>query len=257
MWWWFDVVGLVAGLNFSVQWCLFGIAACLQTEKFYDLAGCGSFLLFSLLTLFLSHTFFVRQAIVTAMVCIWSLRLTIFLVRRVFKVGKDSRFDEVKKQPARFFIYWTIQAVWISVVSLPVVIINSSPDSPLKWNDFVGWSMWLLGFSIEFIADNQKSTFRSDPSNKDKWIDVGLWHYLRHPNYFGEILLWIGVFTSAASILKGWQWIATASPVLITFMLLFLSGVPITERANDRKWGANAEYQQYKRNTRAIIPFIW
>ena len=118
----------------------------------------------------------------------------------------------------------------------------------------VGTLIWILGFSIEVIADNQKSKFRSNPDNKDKFITTGIWSWSRHPNYFGEILLWIGITVIAFPVLQGWQFITLISPIFIIILLTQISGVRLLELRGKKKWGDNEEYKNYIRNTSVLIP---
>ena len=118
----------------------------------------------------------------------------------------------------------------------------------------VGTLIWILGFSIEVIADNQKSKFRSNPDNKDKFITTGIWSWSRHPNYFGEILLWIGITVIAFPVLQGWQFITLISPIFIIILLTQISGVRLLELRGKKKWGDNEEYKNYIKNTSVLIP---
>ena len=118
----------------------------------------------------------------------------------------------------------------------------------------IGFLVWLLGFGIEVAADQQKSKFKADPANREKFINTGLWSWSRHPNYFGEIVLWIGVAIIALPILSGWQWLTMISPVFITLLLTRISGVPMLEARADEKWGGQVEYEAYKAKTSILIP---
>jgi steroid 5-alpha reductase family enzyme len=118
----------------------------------------------------------------------------------------------------------------------------------------VGFLLWILGFGIEVIADRQKSKFRADPQNAGKFINTGLWSWSRHPNYFGEILLWIGVAVITIPVLSGWQWLTLISPIFVAILLTRVSGIPILESLADEKWGGQAEYENYKGKTSLLIP---
>ncbi len=118
----------------------------------------------------------------------------------------------------------------------------------------VGALVWVIGFAIEVTADAQKSRFNADPSNKGKFIRTGLWSRSRHPNYFGEIVLWIGIAIIAIPVLQGWQWVAMISPLFVTLLLTRVSGIPLLEKKADVKWGGQAEYEEYKKNTPVLIP---
>ena len=118
----------------------------------------------------------------------------------------------------------------------------------------IGFIVWLIGFAIEVIADQQKSAFKANPANKDKFIKSGLWSWSRHPNYFGEIVLWVGVMIIALPVLRGWQWVALISPIFITLLLTRISGIPMLETRADEKWGGQKEYENYKAGTSVLIP---
>ena len=118
----------------------------------------------------------------------------------------------------------------------------------------IGFLVWLFGFGVEVIADSQKSAFNANSANKDKFIRSGLWSWSRHPNYFGEIVLWIGVMIIAMPILQGWQWATLISPIFIIILLTRISGVPMLEKRADEKWGGQPEYEAYKANTSVLIP---
>ncbi|XP_064389929.1 uncharacterized protein LOC135337854 isoform X2 [Halichondria panicea] len=198
-----SVLSKAAVTDLALQWALFLVAAYFKTEKFYDLAGSATFILLSTQSLMHTGKFYPRQLIQTALVCVWAIRLGLFLFMRVMKDGHDSRFNRVRNDPKRFFIYWTVQALWIFVTLLPTLILNSKDeDRQLTTRDYCGWSVWLIGMLLESVADFQKYTFRSNPANKDVWISHGLWKYVRFPNYLGEILLWSGMFLSASSSFK-------------------------------------------------------
>jgi steroid 5-alpha reductase family enzyme len=137
-----------------------------------------------------------------------------------------------------------------------VIVINSQTGSApaLGIWDAVGLSIWLLGFSIEVVADNQKTVFNTEPNNKGKWIDSGLWSYSRHPNYLGEILLWTGIACFGISCFTGLERVAWISPIFIYLLLTKLSGIPILDRRALEKWSDDIEYQKYRDNTPALFP---
>lgn len=242
----------------GIQWVLWFIASLLQTEKFYDLAGSSTFLFLTWQTLLWNKRFFPRQVIQSGCVSMWALRLGLFLFTRVLREQGDSRFKNVRGNPARFFLYWTVQAVWIWVTLLPTMILNSTErDQKLNWKDYLGWAIWGAGFLIEATADYQKSQFKSDPANKGKWIASGLWSLCRYPNYLGEIMLWSGLFLPAASVMSGMQFCSVISPMFVTFLLTRVSGIPLQERQAIKRWGGLAAYQQHRQNTALLIPYIW
>ncbi|CAK9139837.1 unnamed protein product [Ilex paraguariensis] len=151
-------------------------------------------------------------------------------------------------------IFWLLQAVWVWTVSLPVTIVNSSNRYPsLHAEDIIGWAMWSVGILVEATADQQKLAFKNVLENRGKWCNVGVWKYSRHPNYFGEIFLWWGIFVASTPVLEGAEWLVVFGPILLTLLLLFLSGVPMLEDSADKKFGNVAGYRHYKRTTSPLI----
>ena len=191
------------------------------------------------------------------MVMAWACRLGMYLVTRIMKDGKDKRFDQIKHDPSKFFVAWTLQGLWVFVTMLPTLMLNESDRrQPIKTQDWIGWGMWAVGMAFEVIADYQKSQFRADPDNKGKFINTGLWSLSRHPNYFGEILLWSGLYISASSVFRGHQYLAVLSPIFVYLLITRVSGVPMLEQAGIEKWGHTQEYQDYLKNTPSLVPFL-
>jgi len=250
-------------LDFGIQWGAWAVAAALKTEKFYDLTGSLTYILLAGNAFKELQSPNTRQKVNTGMVMVWAARLGTFLFSRVLKDGKDSRFDVVKHRPGVFWIYWTIQGVWVFSTLLPTLIVNSKDSKKddtvdsVTTQDRFGWAMWVTGFLIESIADYQKSQFKSDPMNNGKFINSGLWSISRHPNYFGEILMWSGIYLSSTSVLKGWEHVSIISPLLLTYLLTRVSGIPLLERAGLKRWGDDPEYQEYIKNTAKLVPYIW
>jgi steroid 5-alpha reductase family enzyme len=243
----------------GIQWLAWIPASIGKTERFYDLTGGLTYLTvvgFSLWAGSLSEPPSLRELIVSLLVVIWSLRLSFFLYFRIHRTGKDGRFDQLKTSPIRFLVPWTLQGLWVFLTMIVVIVINSQADSAPAigiW-DGIGLSMWILGFAIEVIADNQKTVFNTEPKNQDKWIDSGLWSYSRHPNYFGEILLWTGIAIFGVSCFSGLEKVAWISPIFIYILLTKISGTPILDRRAIEKWGDNPEYQIYRDTTPLLIP---
>lgn len=247
-----------AALDFGIQWVLWLVAAFLKTEKFYDLAGSSTFILLTWQSIRWGGKLYVRQLIQSSCVTIWGLRLGLFLFQRVLQDGKDSRFDKARGNPALFFVFWTLQGVWVWMTLWPTLILNTaSKDEKLNWKDYVGWSLWLVGFLIESIADHQKSQFRANPDNKGKWISTGLWGLCQYPNYFGEILMWSSLFLPASSVMSGYQHWSVISPIFVAYLVTRVSGVPLQEGQALKKWGHLAEYRMYRQSTAKLIPYIW
>ena len=255
----YSAVLYCAVICIGMQWVVWIPASIGQTERFYDLTGGLTYLTvvgFSLWAGSQSETPSLRELIVSLLVVIWSLRLSSFLYLRIHRTGKDGRFDKLKTSPIRFLVPWTLQGLWVFLTMIVVIVINSQADSApaLGVWDGIGLSIWILGFGIEVIADNQKTIFNTEPDNQGKWIDSGLWSYSRHPNYLGEILLWTGIAFFGISCFTGLERVAWISPIFIYLLLTKISGTPILDKRALEKWGDDPEYQKYRVNTPALIP---
>ncbi|MFO7624056.1 MAG: DUF1295 domain-containing protein [Anaerolineales bacterium] len=246
---------VLIALVYIIQWLVFIPAFIGQSEKYYDLTGAITNITITLLALILTPNPDLRAYLLALLVIIWAGRLGTFLFRRVQKAGKDDRFDELKPNFFRFLNVWTIQALWISfTLSAALIAITSQTRIAFDAWAAIGLLVWIIGFAFEAIADSQKSQFNADPKNKGKFIQTGLWSRSRHPNYFGEIVLWIGVAIIAIPVLQGWQWIALISPIFVALLITRISGVPLLEQKADKKWGGQADYEAYKKNTPVLIP---
>lgn len=249
---------IIVGLAFLIQWLVFIPAYIFQTEKYFDLTGSLTYITVTTLALALSRGMDTRSILLWALVIIWAVRLGSFLFGRIRKAGKDDRFDDIKPDFLRFLNVWTIQGLWITfTAAAALVAITSSVRKELDVFAVVGFLVWIFGFAFEVVADSQKSRFNADPANKGKFIQSGLWSRSRHPNYFGEIVLWIGIAIIAIPVLQGWQWVAMISPLFVTFLLTRVSGVPLLEKKAEAKWGGQADYEAYKKNTPALIPRLF
>jgi steroid 5-alpha reductase family enzyme len=249
------VFALLIGLTFLIQWLVFIPAYWRQTEKFFDLTGSLTYITVSTLALFLSGGVDGRAILVWALVVIWAVRLGTFLFSRIKKAGKDDRFDEIKPSFIRFLNVWTIQGLWVTfTLIVALVTITTTNRKELDLLALIGFLVWVFGFTMEVVADYQKSRFNANPANQGKFIQTGLWSRSRHPNYFGEIVLWIGVMIIALPVLQGWQWVALISPVFVTLLLTRVSGIPLLEKKAEQKWGGQADYEAYKKTTPVLIP---
>jgi steroid 5-alpha reductase family enzyme len=260
-------LNILAIYTILVQWFVFihagGFFGNERTEKYYDLTGSITYLTTLGLSLYFSYAtnkeINVRQIILSIFVAVWSARLGWFLFSRIHATGIDSRFTVIKLNNFRFMMAWTLQGVWVFLTMLPVLMLNLFPDFiPFGIYDYIGMPIWAFGFIFEVISDHQKSVFRTIAENKNRWIQNGLWSISRHPNYFGEIVLWIGVAIAAfgglnATPRAGFVFI---SPIFVAFLLIFVSGIPMLEEKSDKRFGEIEEYQQYKLKTPVLVPFI-
>ena len=248
---------LCAGLALGVQWLAFIPAYFLKTEKFYDLTGCLTYLALLYAAGRYSGRMDLADKLLLAMCAAWALRLGTFLAWRIHQDGQDKRFATIKTSFFRFLTSWTVQGLWIYLTLLPVLVAVASPHRHFTtaWT-YAGFAIWALGFSAEILADWQKRQFRANPANADRFISTGLWSRSRHPNYVGEIVLWLGVFVACVPILavtSPWAWVGVLSPLFIMLLLTRVSGIPLLEAAADKRWGQDADYQAYKKNT----PVLW
>lgn len=250
-----NYLAITAIVTVGYQLAFFIVAAAFKFDKVTDFAGGTNFVVIAILTAALKGTWHARQTVLTVFVVVWGLRLALFLLMRILQWGKDNRFDDKRDDLVQFAIFWVFQAVWCWTVSLPVTIVNATSRNPaLGAADYVGWAMWAAGLLVEAAADQQKLAFKNRPENRGRWCDSGVWKWSRHPNYFGEILLWWGVFTSSTPVLRGGQWAAICGPLFTTAILLFLSGIPMLERSADGRYGGRADYLEYKAATSPLIP---
>lgn len=247
-------VALLAALAFAIQWVVFVPAWLRQSERFYDLTGSISYLVLIWASWASSTDPGPRGLVVSLLMSLWASRLGLFLFRRVRREG-DGRFDEIKANPLRFALAWTLQGCWIALTSLAAWTIHATPAAPLGALDALGVGMWTAGFALETVADRQKAAFRADPATAGRFVDVGLWRWSRHPNYFGEILLWTGIAVIGSSVFTGLGWLGWISPVFVALLLTRVSGIPLLERRADERWGEDPDYRSYKDRTPVLLPW--
>lgn len=249
-------VFLLCGIfAFAVNWLAFIPASIFQTEKYYDLTGSLTYLTVIVAACIFSAPIDLRAGIVALMVVIWASRLGTFLFRRISGDGKDVRFDKIKTNPLRFLVTWTMQGTWVALTAASaLLIITSSTRLPIDAFAIIGFALWIAGFLFEVVADNQKSQFRANPENKGRFISTGLWAWCRHPNYFGEIMLWTGITVASLPLLSGWQWLTIISPLFVFFLLTRVSGVPMLAKIAKERWGDEKAFQEYIAKTPVLIP---
>ena len=253
-----DLVLRVVILAFVIQWIAFLPAYIFQTEKFYDLTGSLTYLSVIWYSLISSSNYFANLNIanitIVLLITLWALRLGSFLFMRIHKDGEDKRFRTIKPSATQFFMTWTLQGLWVALCSMCALTAISS-DSGIVANAlfYLGLGLFIFGFGTEVIADKQKTAFRSIPENRDKFITTGLWAKSRHPNFFGEIVLWTGIAVMSFSSLTGLQYLTLISPVFTYLLLVYVSGVRMLEAQADKKWGDNEEYIKYKTDTPVLI----
>jgi len=243
-------------ISFAIQWLVFIPSYLYKTEKYFDLTGGLTFLSLTAVILLLTENRTIISYLLAILIAIWAIRLSSFLFLRIREDGHDKRFTEVIPDKTKFLFYWTFQGFWAFIT--PVVaftaIGSQNINGEIEIMTLLGLVIWLIGFCIEVIADRQKRKFRKTTENKSRFISSGLWAWSRHPNYFGEIILWIGVLIIALPTLIGWQYVTVLSVPYVIIMLTKVSGVIKLEKTSDQKWGTDEAYQKYKTNTPTLIP---
>jgi steroid 5-alpha reductase family enzyme len=234
----------------------FIIAYIKKNNTYADIAWGTIFVINTIYVLIATGLYQPRQLLVTLLVSIWSVRLTYHLYNRIVNKPEDIRYQKLRAQwgewaDLRSFVQvFLLQGILAYVIMLPVLLINGSNNPALGLLDNIGLIIWCVGFLCEVIGDMQLKKFMADPSHKGTIMNRGLWKYTRHPNYFGEILMWWGIWIIALALPYGWLLII--SPITITCLLLFVSGVPLAEE----QFKDNKDYQAYKKRTSMLIPWF-
>jgi steroid 5-alpha reductase family enzyme len=248
------VFALCAVLAFAINWVAFVPAYLGRTERFYDLTGTLSYLSVVVLAL-LAGSGSTLSILLAVLVAVWAVRLGTFLVLRIRKDGSDGRFDAIKVDPLRFLMSWTLQGLWVLLTAgAALAAMTTESEAELGPWTAAGLVVWVAGFAVEATADAQKRAFRADPANRGRFIRTGLWAWSRHPNYFGEITLWVGIALIALPALSGWQLLTLVSPLFVTVLLTKVSGVPLLEARGRKAWGDEPEYREYVAHTPVLVP---
>tara|TARA_B100001013_G_scaffold344120_1_gene273549 strand:+ start:1403 stop:2272 length:870 start_codon:yes stop_codon:yes gene_type:complete len=248
---------ICASVGFILHWAVFIPSYLLQTEHYFDLTGALSYISTITLAAYLHPLLDLRGLIICVLISIWAVRLGSFLFMRIKRAGQDRRFIESKTRFWQFLYIWTMGGAWVFItMAAGLAAITSMTQRPLGIFAIAGVFLWLVGFSIEVVADRQKTKFRQLPENADHFITSGLWAYSRHPNYFGEILLWLGITVIALPTLVGWQYVTLISPIFVALLLIKVSGVRLLEADGKDRWGSDPNYQYYVNNTPVLVPFI-
>lgn len=247
------IVGWSLVISMVINGLMFLVAYARRSDKLTDASYAVTFIALALRAYFHSRqsTYDVVGAL---MVCLWALRIGSFLLYRVIRAGRDRRFDGMREDFWKFGKFWLGQAVTVWILMIPVTLALSGNGTEHTLA-YIGFVVWLCGLIVEAVADLQKYRFTHNPVHKGHWVDTGLWRYSRHPNYFGEILVWLGIYAYALPHLsEAGRVIGIISPVFITALLLFVSGIPILEKTADTRWGKNPAYRNYKNRTSLLIP---
>ncbi|CAH0479087.1 unnamed protein product [Peronospora belbahrii] len=249
---------LYAVVCMGIQWISALYAIPKQDEHYFDLTGSITYAAVSLLAYRVNSPVSWRASLLTVFVWLWCIRLGSFLFLRIRECREDKRFKEIRENPLQFLGVWNIQGLWVLLTLLPVLLTLShgTSNSQVSLLDAFGVFLWIVGYVLEVTADYQKMQFRRNKSNMGQFIQGGLWYYSRHPNYCGEIMIWIGVFcvsvhTLPTTSLQCW---AAVSPMFVAFLLLFVSGVPLLESQAEDRWGKTTAWQEYKAQTSVLLP---
>jgi len=232
------------------------LALRLKDNSIVDIGWGIGFIIVALAMLFDSGTFYPRQLLITALIILWGLRLALYIFMRNKDKGEDFRYKQWRNEWGKN-IYWRsylqvfmLQGAIMFVIALPLIQVNASKSSELLLTDFIGSAVWLIGFLFEALGDGQMMRFKTNLANKGKIMRYGLWKYTRHPNYFGEALLWWGIFIVAAG--AGNFILSIISLIALTYLLLKVSGVAMLEK----KYTGNPEYDEYIRTTSSFLPML-
>jgi steroid 5-alpha reductase family enzyme len=249
-----NAILLSLAVALAVNAAFFAVAAVRKTDVVTDLSYSLTFVLLAIVLLFTGAREAV-QLVASVLVLVWALRLGGYLFRRILRMKVDHRFDGMREEPLRFARFWLLQAITVAVVMLPVSYLLDQDQPPAlgAWS-VAGAVIWFGGFVVEAVADAQKSAFRAKDENRGRFIASGLWRYSRHPNYFGELLVWWGLFVFTVPVLHGAAFAVVIGPIFITVLLLFVSGIPLVERSADEKYGSDDAYREYKRRTSILVP---
>jgi steroid 5-alpha reductase family enzyme len=237
---------------------VFLIAYYFQSDSLTDISYSLTFIFIAFIAFFLGNFSFYK-IIYLVFILIWALRLGLFLFRRIlFFKGRDKRFDSFRKRFLSFGFFFLVQGISVFIIMIPGIMFFNSEVVLINWVSFIGIFIWIKGFIFESISDYQKFKFIKNSKNKGKLMQSGLWAYSRHPNYYGEILCWIGLYLFVFNSLYGlglyYAIFGIISPVYIFLIIRFFSGISILEKRNDLKFKGNKEYLVYKKRTPLLIP---
>lgn len=245
---------ICASVSFVLHWIIFIPSFAFQTEHYFDLTGSISYLSAVALAFYLNPSVDPRDLLIGLLIVVWAVRLGSFLFMRVKQDGKDDRFTIMKTQFHWFLMTWTLGGLWVFLtMAAGLAAITSNTTQPFGLMAYLGLALWIFGFSIEVIADRQKRVFKKNQQKDKEFITSGLWAWSRHPNYFGEITLWIGLTLIALPVLSGWQLVTLISPVFVYILLTKISGIPLLENRGMKKWGSDPEYIDYVNRTPALM----
>ena len=251
----FLILGALLFVYMSL-WFIFSVIV--KRNDVADVAWGLGFVLIGWVSLFYASDAYqanLRGVIVCVLVSIWGLRLAWHIYRRNIGKPEDYRYQQWRKDWGKFFYLrsylqvYILQGILLFLISLPVLFVNKNVGQPLGLLDFFGIIVWITGFFFESVGDAQLANFIKDPANKGKILKNGLWAYTRHPNYFGEVTQWWGIWIFSISS-SPQAWFAIIGPLVITFLILKISGIPMLEK----KMRQNPEFADYAKRVSVFIP---
>lgn len=243
-------------VSLLINGVFFLVAALLRTDVFTDITYSLSFVALAAIMLIFAPSPSLAAIVAASAVMLWAVRLGGYLFWRILHIKVDHRFDDKRGSFLKFGAFWLLQAVSAWVIMLPVYgFFASARAATLSPALLVpGLAVFFAGFILEAVADAQKYAFKSKPESKGEFMSSGVWKYSRHPNYFGEMLVWWGIALPGAFAFRGVELLYFLGPVYITLLLLFVSGIPLLEKEAERKWGDRADYREYKKRTSILVP---
>lgn len=233
---------------------LFMLALLIRKNDIVDISWGMGFVLLALFMLIVSSFWHWRLLLVVLLVMLWGIRLAGYIFIRNRGKAEDFRYANWRKEWGKNWVLrswlqvFMLQGFFMLLIAYPVFLQGFQKVTEFNLTDLAGVMVWLLGFGFEAIGDAQMMRFKKDPANRGKIMNRGLWRYTRHPNYFGEATMWWGIFLVSLNTRFGF-W-AVISPVVITWLLVRVSGVPMLEK----KYAGNPEYQDYIKRTSSFIP---
>ncbi len=245
---------ITVGFNLA----LFIPAYLYKTDRLTDVSYALSFVILSVFA-YAKSSHNAAHTVLLLAVLLWAARLGGFLLMRIWNMKRDKRFDGMRENFFAFLRFWLLQGISVFIILLASLLYWRHPHAVVSTLSVVGVLIFGVGLCLETVADAQKFTFNQDPKNKGKWIDSGVWSKSRHPNYLGEMLVWIGLYIYGLTVFEGKEWlIGLASPLFIMTLLLFVSGIPLLEKSADERWGKDKAYQAYKKRVPKLLPvFFW
>jgi steroid 5-alpha reductase family enzyme len=247
------LIPLVVALGINLV--MFIPAFIYKTDKLTDISYAVTFAVVALFGFFFT-AYSPATLLLLVMILAWSFRLGSYLFIRINKTGKDTRFDGMRESFWKFLRFWLLQGLTVFVVMIPSSYFFSWPMHNLTVISWIGFVVFILGLAIETIADAQKYRFMNDVSKTGTWIETGIWKYSRHPNYLGEMMVWMGVYLFVVpSLFLVPALVSLVSPLYIICLILFVSGIPLLEKSADARWGNNPAYKEYKRRTSILL--LW